>query len=160
VLDDNHTQYPNEEFPVRKDEYSIPLKDRIIEKTQGCWNCKSYSRGEMVVKHLRECRQRDEAAKIAELGYLPTLSKLGDMEMPGTAGDARYLAWEKAAKLGEIGMCMAGAIPDDFVHHKFFCSSWTGAEGASVAREGAKPDLLPAEVAEMVEQRAKKPIGG
>jgi hypothetical protein len=113
----------------------------------------------LAIKRLKECRQRDEAAKIAETGYIPPMPKLGDMELPGTASDARYRNWERAVQLGEIGLCIAGAVPDDFVHHKFFCESWTGAQGASVAREGAKPDMLPAEVAEMVEARAKKPIG-
>jgi len=136
---------------------SVPLTDRTVERTQGCWNCTGYEHGAIAVKRLEECRQRDLAAKIAEHGFLPSLSRLGDMEHASSlAKDARYDNWVLAAKSGQIGLCLRGGVEDDFVHHKYLCPKWNAAQGASVARAGAKADLLPDELAEVVEARAKK----
>ena len=57
---------------------------------------------------------------------------------------------------GGLGMCLAGGVDrdgnpvGDFVKDVYLCEKWSGAQGASVARAGAAPDPLPAELEDKI----------
>jgi len=57
---------------------------------------------------------------------------------------------------GKLGKCFGGGVDSkdnpvgDFVMGSYLCRNWSGAEGASVARAGAAPDPLPAELEDKV----------
>jgi len=57
---------------------------------------------------------------------------------------------------GIWGVCKAGKGGGDFIASTYLCPSWTGAPGASVARGGEAPDLLPEEIAERLGDEDKK----
>lgn len=49
-------------------------------------------------------------------------------------------------------------IAADLFQHTFLCKGWSGAQGASVAREGERPDDLPGELADKVDGSRPTPI--
>lgn len=126
------------------------LVGRTFEKTQGCWNCIHFENGAKAKAYWKDvCRPRDVAnAKVAEVQGNPALAR--EVRATIKAADA-------AVAQGALGMCMAGKANSDFVVHNFLCDDgWTGKQGASVAREGAAPDLTPGEIREIVDAEDKK----
>lgn len=89
------------------------------------------------------------AQRMAERAIAEEL--VADAASPVKSRDARYKVFDKMINTGAVGMCLAGKIKSDFVHYAYFCDGWTARDGASVATEGHKPDLLPEELKEMVD---------
>lgn len=121
------------------------LPGRTFERTQGCWNCIHFVTGREAQKYwLYTCRPKDEAtAKSYEAAGVPQAA----MEMRELMKAA-----SAAIKGNGMGMCRANKAPSDFVVHNYLCEDgWTGAAGASLAREGAKPDMTPGEMKEIVD---------
>lgn len=131
------------------------LPGRTFQRTQGCWNCVHFRTGREVHKFfVTVCKPRDE--KVAE-SYIA----LGTPEGRKAAGEMRELlkAANAAIKSNGLGMCAIGKPQSDFVAHNYLCEDgWTGAAGASLAREGAKPDLTPGELKDIVD--GSNPDGG
>lgn len=131
----------------------------IKERTQGCWNCVHFSTEKAIELWWNGARQ-SMAARGAEIA--------------ATAGidDPRVQALRKTLPEMDVGMetklwglCTGGGFTykdvagrkskepiTGFVQNAFLCEKWTGAQGASVARDGQKADLLPGEVIERHEE--------
>jgi hypothetical protein len=121
------------------------LPGRTFEKTQGCWNCIHFVTGREARKFwLYACRPKDEAtAKSYEAAGVPQAA-FEMRQLMKLAGEA--------IKTGGLGMCKIGKPPSDFVAHNYLCEDgWTGKQGASLAREGAAPDLTPGELRDIVD---------
>jgi len=137
-------------------DHIVPLNDRTVERGRGCWNCTKYATGDLVVNHLEACKRKDTAAIIEKYGIVPAMPRLADQEKAVPTGtDARWVMADKMARTGVIGICMAGS-QDDFVHFQTLCDKWVGRDGSSIATSGHAIDLLPEELAERVEEKAKK----
>lgn len=54
--------------------------------------------------------------------------------------------------LGQMALCNERTSPKHgtYVSDKYLCDRWSATTGASVAREGAKPDLLPEEMVDRI----------
>lgn len=125
-----------------RDAGAIP--GRTFERTQGCWNCKNFDNGDKAKAYWRDvCRPRD-------LRHAQAYEVAGNKKAAQETRDTIKAA-DEAIKAGVAGLCMIGKAKSDFVVHSFLCDSWSGALGASVAREGGAPDLLPAELKERVD---------
>lgn len=123
------------------------LPERTFERSQGCWNCKGFSR-EMAKKHWQDRRQKD-----LEIGLGLALSSALGEDDPKVKGIRRMVDLvDHGVASGGLGMCLAGGTDrngnpiGDFVKDVYLCDKWSGATGASVARAGAAPDTLPAEL--------------
>lgn len=54
---------------------------------------------------------------------------------------------EQAIAEGKQGLCkLPGSGTSDYKSDKYLCDQWSAASGASVARAGQKPDMLPEEL--------------
>lgn len=124
------------------------LPGRTFERTQGCWNCIHFDNGERSKTYWRNvARPRDDQrAKAHEIAGNHKVAA----EMTSTIDTA-----EKAIMLGVVGICGAGKVNSEYVANNYLCDGWTGKQGASLAREGAKPDLLPEELREEVDGKAE-----
>lgn len=121
------------------------IPGRTFEKTQGCWNCIHYVTGKKAIDFFNgTCKPRDKAA-------MESYIAVGQHQAADEMKQLLKLAG-KAIKTGGLGMCGIGKPKTDFVAHNFLCEDgWTGAQGASMAREGAKPDLTPGELKDIVD---------
>lgn len=121
--------------------------DRIVERTQGCWNCVHFNL-EKAKNHWWEKARQDLLNKATTLAVS---SPLGESHPKVLAIRQMVPMVDGGIERHEWGMCRVGKQPDgspvgEFVHRVYLCQIWTGAEGASVAREGQKADMLPEEV--------------
>lgn len=143
-----------------------PMKDRTFDRGRGCWNCKSFCNDQLARDHWKAAKARD-AATFAMTGKGPLNERLGDMEASKPdpnrilRATTLYDTVEKAILAGTVGMCLVGGAPSEFVDHRFLCTKWTGRDGHSLATGGiARPvDLLPDELVERADERAKPGIG-
>lgn len=121
-------------------------QDRILVRTQGCWNCKNFrpeeasklwwdkARGEMLARGVAIATGDPRGENH------PTVRNIRDM-VPKIDGEMT---------LGTFGLCNVGKDPSGgplgtFIAHTYLCGQWAAADGASVARAGAAPDRLPEE---------------
>jgi hypothetical protein len=122
------------------------LAGRTFERAMGCWNCKHFDRGAASRKfwnEVAEPRDVEVGIQLVALGRVHEAKELSE----------RIKVARKAVKLGMLGLCTARPkrVETDYVAHNYLCEGWTGAQGASIAREGAKADLLPGEIKEIVD---------
>lgn len=128
------------------------FKDRIIERKQGCWNCVHFDRDKAKKLWWDEARghmlhKAVEIAVSSPKGENDQRVKNIRVMVPGI---------DKAIEDGTYGVCridkgtsLATAPADqkgNFVADAFLCPKWTAAQGASIARAGAAPDMLPDEL--------------
>lgn len=116
-----------------------------ITRTQGCWNCKHWSTdGGKAFWNSRRLADLQVAAQRAanhpqgenETQVL-NIRRMTEMVDTGVAK-------------GELGICLKReqSLVGDLVAHAHLCHVWSGRQGASLAREGAKADKLPGELME------------
>ncbi len=122
---------------------AIP-EDRVVERSQGCWNCRHRETGESVERRWSE-HKAVLLAKLRGSGLFTRASiSLGRCAVPG----------------GPVGQDKdTGAetnIPDVFIHMKYLCRKWSAASGASLARGTDKADLLPAELRERIDGATRR----
>lgn len=123
--------------------------ERIAIRTQGCWNCKNW-RAEKA-KDLWWDHARGDL--LAGATKIAVASPLGEKHPRVLAVRHMVPLMDEKAHTGELGCCSVGKLPNgdpvgDFVFSTYLCGQWSGAEGASVAREGEKADKLPEELME------------
>jgi hypothetical protein len=137
-------------------------KERVIDRGQGCWNCKHWDR-EAAKPLWTEKRQTDLTTALNLALNLP------DGE-PKTAAEckspealrcfnikAMVDSLDHLVASGHVGVCKGGGRTangeqvGDFVVHNFLCDRWSGVSGASLATEG-KTDLLPEELADKMKK--------
>jgi hypothetical protein len=114
-----------------------------VERTQGCWNCKSFSL-EGGQKLWKIKRQND----LATAARLAVEDAEGEDSVRVTNIRKMVNTIDHGIALNMIGTCMIGASEADLVVNSYLCDKWNGAQGASVARAGARPDKLPGELME------------
>lgn len=134
------------------------LKDRIIERTQGCWNCKNWQLPE--AKKLWWDRARPHMLEKAVAMALA--SKEGEEDVRVRNIRTLVAGLDKSIEDGLYGVCkvdggttLVNAPPNqlgNFVPHQFLCPKWTGVQGASIARAGQAPDILPDELQDRFDQ--------
>jgi hypothetical protein len=133
-------------------------KERVIDRGQGCWNCKHWDR-EIAKPLWTEKRQFDLNTALNLALNLPG----GEPKNVDECKSPEALRCFNIKKMvdsldhlvasGHVGCCKGGGRTangeqvGDFVVHSFLCDRWSGVSGASLAREG-KTDLLPEELAE------------
>lgn len=134
-------------------------KDRLSERTQGCWNCKHWSTEE-ARKRWTEKRQGNlqQALNIS----LVSPNGEADQRVYNIRGMVDRLDHEIAK--GSAGVCRGngkdphGNPVGDFVVHNYLCNNWSAAQGASIARGGQKADKLPEEMQEELDGPRPHPI--
>ncbi len=129
-------------------------KERVVERTQGCWNCKHFIQGETAKAAWNSARARDLQTA---LGIVRENPEQGENH-PKVLNIRRMVnLLDHAIAQGEAGVCGGkGVLEDgkpvgDFVASTLLCRKWSGAQGASVARAGQKADDLPMELAEKID---------
>jgi len=134
-------------------------KDRISERTQGCWNCKHWSTEEARRKwSAKRQGNLEQALKIS----LESPQGQDDQRVYNIRGMVDRLDHEIAK--GSAGVCSGGGKDPhgnpvgDFVVHNYLCSKWSGAQGASMARGAQKADKLPEELQEQLDGPRPYPI--
>lgn len=119
----------------------------MVERTQGCWNCRHHSHDE-AVKFWSRKRQVDLAAGLA----IAMESRLGEDDPKVRNIRVMVDKLDRGIASGTIGKCLgegetaAGEPVGDFVVTNYLCHKWSAAEGASIARAGQKADDLPEEI--------------
>lgn len=127
------------------DRIMVP-KDRVFERTQGCWNCKHSSSG---TQFWEERRLHD----LARAKGIASGSLLGENHQKVLNIRRMVDQLDHQVAAGNLRRCTTGRTPDgtpvgDLVAHNYLCTRWSAAEGASMARAGQKADKLPEELAE------------
>lgn len=129
---------------IRKINRGGGLPGRTFERTQGCWNCIHYDVGERSRNYwFQKAKPRDE-------GHAKAYEFEGKMDAARAVRQTIEDA-ERAILTGKAGMCSAGKAKSEYVMSAYLCNHWSGRTGASVAREGGAPDLLPAELRDVVD---------
>ena len=123
--------------------------ERIAIRTMGCWSCKHSQMERAVDTWWKEARQ----AFLARGAQIALNSPDGEKNERVMAIRKHVPMIDAAMTSHEWTMCDVGVKADGtpvsgFLHVTYLCGKWTGAEGASVAREGAAPDKLPEELME------------
>lgn len=120
----------------------------MVVRTQGCWNCTHFENGP-ITKGLwnQKLRPRDMQF-LADKLQTSVLLIPNDHSMMIAIRKMDYAIGE-----GLAGMCLAGKAKTDLVEYKYLCDHWSGKDGASVARAGAAPDMLPAEAIERMDEK-------
>ena len=126
------------------------LVGRRHVRTQGCWNCK-HGAGPAFdkAKEVWQGKRQQDLAKATEISIA---SPLGE-EDP-TVKNIRHMVnlVDHGLASGNLTMCTGkgrdakGNPVGDFVKSNYLCDRWSGATGASIAREGQKADDLPMEL--------------
>lgn len=126
--------------------------DRIAVRAQGCWNCIHGGEAgfERAAKLWWDKARGDTLARGVQIA---TSSPLGEQDERVKNVRAMVPQMDVNVERKQWVTCSTGKDPSgnpvaDFVHHTYLCSKWTGAVGASVAREGEKLDKLPEELME------------
>jgi hypothetical protein len=130
--------------------------ERLAIRTQGCWNCKNW-RPEGAANLWWDHARGDLLANATRIALD---SPMGEKHPRVLAVRHMVPLIDEQAHLGKIGCCSVGKQPNgdpvgDFVFSTYLCGQWSGAEGASVAREGEKADALPEELMERMNSGEK-----
>lgn len=99
----------------------ISPPERRVERARGCWNCMHFDTGSKALAYLDDCRRRDRAV-LTEQGYDEDAIKAHLGRINQSVG----------ANIGVWGLCttkdtrLDSGAGDDFTHHAYLCSRWTG----------------------------------
>jgi hypothetical protein len=110
---------------------------RILERNAGCWNCIHMETGPVYDSVVAACYVRDIAV-LKDTGV--------------SAGEATKRATKTrtilVSRKGFLGICLTNKAEGDFVSSKYLCESWSGKQGASLARAPGEPlsPLVPEEM--------------
>lgn len=154
--------------------YNVTPKDRIIERSRGCWSCVGFDLdGTMSISKWNADRERNlalamqtaldqpDATKVVERmlewGANPSAIRIELTDDAPTRKIKTILRMvDKTDHLvasGGFRLCLRTPAPSDrcqadFYEARYLCSAWTGRDGHSVATEGAPLDKLPDELRE------------
>jgi hypothetical protein len=140
-------------FKTLKEELSSKLvgvgEDRIAIRTQGCWSCVHASYDKAKDLWWKEARN----ATLSQAVRIALASPEGENDRRVKNIRGMVPAMDAAFEKNQWVCCAVGKKPDGtpvdrFVAATYLCNVWTGATGASVAREGQKADKLPEELFE------------
>jgi hypothetical protein len=116
------------------------LPGRTFVKSQGCWCCVHFDRGEIYEKRKIDTGLRDVRA-LAEQGR--------------TQNEIAHIMAGREVKLEEAGagICLGGGAKGDFVSARYMCDKWTGR--VAIDRHGDGLDPLPEEIKDMLGDNSK-----
>lgn len=127
------------------------LNNRTFERTQGCWNCKHGS-SEVARKWWLEKREKDLQVAVG----IALSSPIGEKDQKVVNIRRTTALIDEAVGTSSLIKCMGNGVDrhgnpvGDLVRSVYLCRKWSGAQGASVARAGEAPDLLPDELEDKV----------
>lgn len=130
---------------------SIPRGESFFANGILVHNCRHFDNGEKSKNHWKKVARPREEANLKFLRQTAPQKADGFKEL--------LTAAQAAIFYGKMGMCLAGKVKTEFVEDAYLCPSWTGRQGASVARAGGGPDLLPEELREVVDGDSKGETG-
>ncbi len=123
--------------------------DRIFERTQGCWNCKN--KGD--AKAFWSQRRQQDLKRALDIAMS---SKLGENHPKVKNIKQMVDKIDHLVAAGALVTCGTGLVRPgrnakgdpvgDLIAPNCLCGQWSGAQGASIARAGQKPDDLPEEL--------------
>lgn len=119
-------------------------EDRVQERTQGCWNCKHWDPEKAITLWWDQTR----TAWLAKAAGRAVTHGENDMKVRGLRQTIPQI--DAGMEQHVWGLCALntdGGSEGLFKASTYMCDKWSGAVGASVAREGQAPDRLPAEIA-------------
>jgi len=130
----------------------LVAKDRVFERTQGCWNCVHGSRDE-AKKFWSDRRQQDLAAAMR----IAMNSRHGENDIK--VKNIRHMVdtVDHGVACGAMVRCTGrgetadGKPVGDLVANTYLCHRWSAAVGASIARAGQKADELPEEIMDKID---------
>jgi hypothetical protein len=154
--------------------YNITPKDRIIERSRGCWSCTAYDlEGNLSIDKWNQDRERNLASAMETALEQPDTIKvvtamqiwaaapqsiqIEETDVPAVKRIKTILRMvdkmDHAVAAGAFRLCSRSPAPADrhgadFFSAKYLCSGWCGRDGHSVATEGAPLDKLPDELRE------------
>lgn len=131
---------------------AAPMPGRTFERTQGCWNCIHAKSAKERWAQIREAKLNEGVRLALEL------KSQGGEDHPKVVAIRRYVEMMDqmipASITCDVGETAKNEKVGDFVANSFLCHKWTARDGASIARAGAKADLLPEELQERVDGSA------
>lgn len=139
---------------VSKDEADrmFVAKDRVFERTQGCWSCKHGSREE-AKRFWTAKRQEDLMRALSLTNDSPHGEE--DIRVKNIRHMVDTIDHSVAAgaliRCSGSGKTAAGEPVGDLIAHNYLCSNWSGKQGASIARAGQKLDELPEEIQDRID---------
>lgn len=122
------------------------MKDRTVERGRGCWNCREFTTGDSVLEKFLNNMTREVTGAV------------GSGKRPAPATMSLLRQCETGIKQGRMGVCKKNDTrelsvgekengkPGTFISDGFLCSSWSGADGHSLATSGHALDKLPDEL--------------
>jgi hypothetical protein len=126
----------------------IPALERLADNDASVRDLAQKTAGLMKRGFSEQDAQRIATADVQrELGQIVTQAR---------REDARFQKFDQMMATGQIGICVTGHSPGDFIDCRYLCDHWDAAQGASVATEGQPLDKLPEEVREDIDSKAKK----
>lgn len=130
-------------------------KERIFERTQGCWNCSNSSSANAFWSE-RRLHDLTRAQGIAND------SPDGEKDIKVDNIKRMVDTTDHAIASGALMRCTKGVTANgdpvgDLVAHNYLCQKWSGMQGASIARAGQKADDLPEELADKLDGSAPNP---
>lgn len=133
------------------------MKDRTIERGQGCWNC---IHGDPAGKFWAERRLATLKRAVEIVNENPLLGE----NHPKVINIRRMIPEiDKAVMVGAVVHCTKGRTATgqqvgDLTPHNYLCDVWTGRQGASVARLGGGPEKLPEELMQTMDYGKPKSV--
>lgn len=127
-------------------------KDRVFERTQGCWNCAAMAPAN---EFWKEARTKDlqKAVNIAHTSILgendPKVVNI--RRMVDNVDHQVFSGTVIRCSSNPKGRTARGEPVGDLVAANYLCDRWRGATGASIARAGQKADALPEELADKLD---------
>jgi hypothetical protein len=123
------------------------LSGRTFERTQGCWNC-VHADHELAKTWWLDRRQKDLEAGVG----LALESPQGEKDPKVVQIRRSVYLIDEAMHQGGLTKCKGPGLDandnpvGDLVKTTYLCRNWSAAQGASVARAGEAPDILPPEL--------------
>lgn len=152
------------------DKILVP-KERVVQRGMGCWNCKNsdtatvfwteHRKGKLLaLRQLIEQSNQGHAIKHDLVnGLVADWSKVkltpGMKKLQHEIDTIDHSVAQRALLRCTKGVTANGTPVGDLVAHNYLCDRWSGAEGASVAREGGKLDVLPEELVDKLDGSTK-----
>lgn len=127
-------------------EMGVPIPQRTVVRSQGCWNCKHFDNG-LKARMQWDKRMFDTAAAVAK----KALATGRTMQQANVEAAREVQRAEKLWGPPGTGLCAVGAVDAEFVSHRYLCAKWTGKDGTHEAVRNQGIDQLPGEVRERLD---------
>lgn len=133
------------------------MKDRTVERAQGCWNC---IHAKPATEFWAQARQRD----LAKAARIAVDSEQGENHVQVVNIRKMVDQVDHAVAQHNLIRCTTGKTAHgqpvgDLTPQNYLCDRWTARDGASLARQGGKLDKLPEELMAEAQPMSMESIG-